>query len=385
MEPRQRSFFSTPSSHLIEQIRTTGLHPPENVTLMVTGACNLRCRHCWLECASLTGAQPVDTDKVTDVIDALARLGARRINLTGGEILSHPDWQPILRFCLDHAGFKGVCLQTNATLISHRHVRELLGLPPDKLTIQVSLDGACARTHDHVRGPGSFDRAINGLRLLVAAGYGPRIKVAFTEMAHNFEELPFLLKTIDDMGIARLISGTLIKGGRAAASSRVSLPTPAQYRRLIHRYQTDRQFHARYERKASIAAIEWFKNRSNASDENCGCLKDLFVDSRGRMFPCTMLLVEDYASESAYLRPMDQVFKKALEKWRDLPALHRKRRSELLSCSTCAGKNHCRGGCMGRAAASGQGLMGPEDRCSLRRAVYQETILPSGNALRGDD
>ncbi|MFZ1986709.1 MAG: radical SAM protein [Desulfatitalea sp.] len=362
---------------IIAQIRAAGLHPPETMTLMVTDGCNLRCRHCWLDCRSLEKATRVATSKIQRVIDEFDHLGGRHINLTGGEILSHPGWQRILQFCFSHTRINTVCLQTNATLITRKHLGALLDFPPARLKIQVSLDGAGARTHDLVRGPGSFGRAMAGLRLLVEGGLGLQTQVAFTEMAHNFSELPQLLESLNKMGIGRLISSTLVKGGRANESAHINLPTPSQYWELVHLYQTDAGFRQIYDQIANFAAIEWFKNRSETTDSKCGCLKDLFVDSRGYLYPCTMLLLDRYASESVYTQPLDQIIRKSLGRWREIPILSHLRKSVLQPCSRCANKDHCGGGCMGRAASSGGELMTPEDRCALRKAVYHWTELPS--------
>ncbi len=377
MKKQKNECKSMDKTDLIAQIRAAGLHPPETMTLMVTNGCNLRCRHCWLDCRGLESATPVATSKLLRIIDDFDNLGGRHITLTGGEILSHPDWQRILQFCFSHTRFNTVCLQTNATLISPKHLETLLDFPLTRLKIQVSLDGARARPHDLVRGPGSFGRAMAGLRLLEQAGLGPQTQVAFTEMAHNFNELPQLLENLDKMGIRRLISSTLIKGGRATESAYFNLPTPAQYWELIHLYQTDDGFRQLYEQKANFAVIEWFKNRSQTTDSKCGCLKNLFVDSRGCLYPCTMLLLDRYASESLYTRPLDQIIRIGLSKWREIPILSRQRPNVLQSCSRCENKNHCGGGCMGRAAISSGELMTPEDRCALRKAVYYWTELPS--------
>ncbi|MGD9366379.1 MAG: radical SAM protein [Desulfobacteraceae bacterium] len=377
MEHHTNRTPSTGKTDLIEQIRDAGLHPPETMTLMVTDGCNLHCRHCWLDCKNPESASPVAAPKIRRVINAFTKLGGSHITLTGGEFLSHPDWHAILQFCLQHAGIDDVCLQTNATLISRKHVEVLQELNTDKLTIQVSLDGAHPRTHDLVRGSGSYFGVMAGLRLLVGAGLGPQTRVAFTEMAHNMIELPELLENIDKMGIERLVSFTLVKGGRAAASTRMSLPTPVQYWELIHLYQNDAVFKKLCDQKATIAAIEWFKNRMASSDGNCKCLKSIFVDAQGLIYPCTMLLLDRYASQSAYSRPMGRVIQKALARWRKIPIVNRKRQRMLLHCARCPGKNHCRGGCMGRAATARGKLMGPEDRCSLRKAVYHWTMLPT--------
>jgi radical SAM protein with 4Fe4S-binding SPASM domain len=304
------------------------------------------------------------------IIDEFARLGGTRINLTGGEFLTHPDWLSILDFGLQHPSIASVCLQTNATLITAEHLYQLRNLPGVKLTLQVSLDGARASVHDAIRGKGSFAKAMNGLGMLVQGGFGPRTRIAFTEMAHNFHDLPRLLALVDEMGLDRLICNTLVKGGRAAASLRARLPTPDQYRGLIRRYQSDPLFKKRCDQKATIAAIEWFKHHSEAVADICTCIRNLFVDSRGRVYPCPMLLVEDLASASAHDRPMDQVIDQALAKWRDMPSLVRRRQQAINACVACPGRPHCGGGCMGRAlVVSGDG-MAPEDRCALRRAVY---------------
>lgn len=381
--PKKKRTRTTHQSDLIEQIRNAGLHPPETVTLMVTDGCNLSCRHCWLDCHTTKNAAPVDAPKIQHVIDEFTKLGTTHINLTGGEFLSHPDWHEILQFSLHHVGIDGVCLQTNATLISHKHIKALLELNLDKLTIQVSLDGAHARTHNLVRGFGSHFRVMTALHLLVDAGLGHQTQVAFTEMAHNMLELPELLEDMNKMGIGRLISSTLVKGGRAAASTRMNLPTPVQYWELIHLYQTDAVFKELYDRKATIAAIEWFKNRmASSSDGNCKCLKNIFVDAQGRVYPCTMLLLDRFASQSVYKQPLETVLAEILSQWSEIPKLHRHRQDALHQCcSRCPGKSHCGGGCMGRAAVRRGELMDPEDRCSIRKAVYYWTMQPSVSAL----
>jgi radical SAM protein with 4Fe4S-binding SPASM domain len=377
MEPNHDSNLSTGKVQLIARIGDAGLHPPETLTLMVTDGCNLSCRHCWLDCRPHERAVPVAAEAIMRAIDAFAGLGGTRVNLTGGEVLTHPEWCRILRFCCDHDTIVRVGLQTNATLITDRHIEALLHLRLDKLMIQVSLDGAHARTHNLVRGPGSYAYTMAGLRSLVNAGLGRQTQVNFTEMAHNFIELPEVLEMVDKMGLGRLISSTLVKDGRAAASSHISLPTPAQYWELIHLYETDAFFRKLYDLKATVAAIEWYKNRSESNEGGCSCLKNLFADAQGRLYPCTMLLLDRYASESIYRRPLDQVIGKALSQWREIPLLSRQRANQVQLCVRCPDKQHCAGGCMGRAATTRGELMDPEDRCALRKAVYHWIQLPS--------
>jgi len=377
MQQTKNKKLSTRKEELMARISAAELRPPESMTLMVTDGCNLFCRHCWLDCRPQEKAAPVPAPKILKLIRAFAQMGGSRITLTGGEVLTHPNWYALLSFCTEHPRINSVCLQTNATLITREHIQALLSLRLDKLTIQVSLDGARARTHNLVRGPGSYTRAMNGLHLLIEAGLGPQTQVAFTEMAHNLDELPELLEKIDEMGIGRLTSGTLVTGGRAASATNISLPTPAQYWDLIDLYHSDSIFKALYDQKANIAAIEWYKNRSRHSNGRCSCLKNLFVDARGYLYPCTMLLLEQYAIDKVYSRPLHRTINQALVKWSEIPILSCNRHRMIPSCSRCMYRNHCGGGCMGRAAAASGEVMVPEDRCALRKAVYSWTRLPS--------
>lgn len=362
MAPRKEAF--------IRQLRSAGLDPLEAMTLMVTSVCNLSCHHCLLNCGTSESTHQVPCPDLLRLIDQFLQLGGSRIILAGGEFFSHPAWQEILRFCVGDKRISAVCIQTNATLIKNAHIEALQGMNRENLTLQVSLDGAHARTHDIVRGAGSHARAMAGLRALVEAGMGPRVHVAFTEMVHNFNELPQLLQDMDNMGIGRLTSSTLVKGGRAAFSTCIGPPTPAQYVKLIELYLTDDNFRKRYDQKARIAAIEWFKNRSANAASHCGCLKNLFIDASGRLYPCTMLLMEEYAMPGIHTTPLDRVILGALAKWREIPLLSKNRPLTLISCSGCKHKSHCGSGCMGRAALDCGELMAPEDRCALRQAVY---------------
>lgn len=362
--------------NLSDRIIESGLSLPQSLTLMVTRACNLSCRHCLLDCRPQTSAAPVPAPVLFRIIDEFTELGGNQINLTGGEMLSHPDWLDILRYACSHTALKAVCMQTNATLLTPDHIDKLLSLPLDKLTIQVSLDGASAQTHDLVREPGNFVLAWRGLSLLVAAGLAPKILIAFTEMAHNMDELPQLLELVDQLGISRLVSGTIIKGGRAARSPAIALPTPSQYRAIISRYQQEISFKECCDQKACISVIEWLKGheqhnpdvRMDAGDY----IRTMFINAEGMLYPSVMLLHDEYAEGNAHHRPLSTLITAGLPRWCELPRIRRQRYESLAQCRECAGRSHCAGGCMGRAHAVSGDLMQPEDRCELRKTVYHQ-------------
>jgi len=353
-----------------EKITAAGLHPPRFVTLAMINACNLKCLHCWPDSGSRKSFPPVHTQTLRKLISEIAGLGAGEICLAGGEPLIHPDWYTILLHACGQAGIRRVTLQTNGTLIDSAIANKLKAIDETCLIVQVDRDGAGPGTHVRVRGEGCFKRSLEGLRHLCEAGLGQQTHVAFTEMAHNFEDLPRLLELIDEMGIARCVSGTLVPQGRAKASDRISSPTPQQYEHLLDLYQSDADFRFRYERLGNIAALEWFKGRTYPSAQSCICIETPYIDAEGKIYPCHYMPAPEFAVHGAHDRPLEGVMMASLELWSHLPGMDHRRREELKPCKTCPGKEHCAGGCMGRAYAASGNFTSVEDRCLLRKAVY---------------
>jgi radical SAM protein with 4Fe4S-binding SPASM domain len=358
------------NNEVLRRIGKVGFNPPEALTLLITNGCNLHCRHCLLDCRSHTEIGPVSTQILLRRIKEFAALGGKQIRIAGGEPLCHPDWHTILEFCCRQTGFEEVCLQTNATLLTQNRIRKLLELPAEKLIIQISLDGAGAFIHDYIRGPGSYELTVKGIRRLVDLGLGERVRIAFTEMAHNYNDLPALLEMVDRLGIGGLVSGTLLRGGRAAKRDRVALPVPSQYRDLISRYFIDDRFRELYDRRGNIAAIEWRKGMSTPNANVCTCLKNLFIDANGLLYPCVMMLAQKYAVKVGNDKSLGELIAESLLLWAELPQIGLRRQTELKYCRDCPGKNHCLGGCIGRAYSVSGDFMAVEDRCALRRAVY---------------
>jgi len=369
----------------LDRFPVAGLGLPRKVTIMITNDCNLHCRHCWPESLQAAGTTQVPTASLMEMVQLLARLGVEELILTGGEPLTHPKWLDVLAFACRQPGLKNIYLQTNATLLTQAKVKGLQALPGAKLVLQVSLEGADAKTHDYVRGPGSFARAWQGLKLLAESDLGSQTMVTFTEMEHNFSELPFLIEKVAALGIAGLVSATLVSAGRAGTTVQIAPPTPDQYQELLSLFYRDAEFRTRYRKIGNIAALEWYAGRMNPSPPVCLCGEALYIHANGRMFPCFMLPLEKYGVQGVYDRPLEDVFAEAASRWAELVLWQRRRTRELEACKECLGRLHCAGGCMGRAYAASGDFMMVEDRCFLRKAVYSwrapaAAVLPAQKA-----
>ena len=356
-----------------------GLRRPSTLTLVLTEGCNLACGHCWVESPFFSTVPPVPTGDLCRVAAEFAELGGTTLNLTGGEVLTHPEWATVLRFTAHLAGLRTICFQTNAALLSPADAGVLaeaarIGAGGSaeagrfELWVQVSLDGARPETHDLIRGSGAFAAAIAGLRLLVASGV--RTRVAFTEMRHNVDDLPALFALVEELGVDEVTSASVVRHGRARTSTGVEPPTGLQYAGLLDRYHADPVFRRRVDEHGTAVALSWLAGRDNPREGACIFADHLYLNTRGLLFPCHLFPVERFAARNVYERSLAEAIREAVPLWAEAQALSCSRASGIAACAECPGRVHCAGGCMGRAWLTHGGPEEPEDRCELRRAVY---------------
>lgn len=155
------------------------LHHLDALWIQVAGTlCNLSCTHCFVSCGPGVDRHALMSRAAVAgrVREALA-LGVRELYFTGGEPFLHPELLEILADSLVHAP---CTVLTNGTLFTTRRIEALARLAEAarySLEIRVSLDGPCAADHDRFRGPGSFERSVDGLRRLERAGLLPIVTV----------------------------------------------------------------------------------------------------------------------------------------------------------------------------------------------------------------
>jgi molybdenum cofactor biosynthesis enzyme MoaA len=148
----------------------------------VTGTrCNLRCSHCFISCSPNNDAFGLlSMEEVERRLEESVSLGVREYYFTGGEPFLHPRIVDILTLSLSYGP---TTVLTNGTLLKRRHVEPLAAAAQGSrwsLEFRLSLDGFDAASNDTLRGAGSFERAIEGLELLLSYGFLPIVTVVRT-------------------------------------------------------------------------------------------------------------------------------------------------------------------------------------------------------------
>lgn len=343
------------------------IRSPTTLTLAITDDCNLSCSHCWIESGPEPQRAHLSEWSILSLIEQFASLGGMHLRLSGGEPLRHPGWLRILQFAAT-IGIGSTTLQTNALLFTAPLVARLRRRCLPGLAIQVSLDGGTAASHDRVRGAGSFAGVMQSLDLLAAGGLADRVTINFTEMAHNLEEYPGLLLLAEQRGLAGVVAGTLVRGGRAATSS-LAPPETDQYLRLLERYDRDAAFRARHDALGSMAALTWRRGELLRSG-GCTFAEHPYVTPDGRMYPCLLCHTDEFAVRGVYGKGLAAALSEGRRTWGQLLDVSRQRAALLSQCRDCPGVSVCAGGCMGRAWQSCGTPWGADDRCRQRRAIY---------------
>jgi len=363
------------SSETFTRLHLAGLRHPVTLTLAITGDCNLACRHCWVRAGEASAPGHVPLQSMRRMVEEFAALGGKGIRITGGEPLCHPDWLEMVRSSTS-LGFETVALQTNAMLFTDESLAGLRALDFPGLSVQVSLDGATAGTHDFVRGEGSFNGVMQGITRLVQAGLAAKVSIFFTEMRHNLGEIPDLLELADSIGLGSVATGAMVRCGRASEASLLAPPEVEQYLSLLARYDSDACFRERYQRIGSVAALQWCTG-GTVREEGCSFIENPYLTPSGRLYPCLLCHADAFSVTGVFTKGLAAALAEGAPLWTSLLDISRRRSRTIRQCRDCPGRRCCAGGCMGRAWGSFANFLAADDRCAVRRAIYQKVHNPA--------
>jgi radical SAM protein with 4Fe4S-binding SPASM domain len=151
--------------YAVEPIERRWEYRPD-VYWYLTFRCNLACAHCSvLSSPTVDTSGDLKTKDCLEVVEQLAEMHVSKAMLSGGEPLIRPDALTIIRALADRDIHVG--LETNGVKVEKEFV-DLAGEIQSQhlMHISVSLDGGTAETNSILRGSGSFERTVRGMRLL---------------------------------------------------------------------------------------------------------------------------------------------------------------------------------------------------------------------------
>ena len=331
---------------------------PEWIIWLVTGRCNLNCKHCY----STIYREEVEmkTDDIKKVLNEAAIINVEHINFTGGEVLLRKDLLEILLYAKD-LGID-TSIFTNSTLLSQRIISSLLRLDT---YVYTSLDGATRYTHDSIRGIGVWERTLRGLKALKKAGVEYHVNIAVTTL--NWREV-----------------GRIVEKAYELGASNVSLiPTMPIGNALKHRIYIDAEKYAIAIREAAQIAEErgytvglWCTPFSKAVIDseriyfgNCRIWNVMDISPSGRVLLCDVLnMTTAHIRNGGLLKAWikhrrSKLYNEALKVYEGPP------------CNTCTLQRYCKGGCYARAYITWGSFNNPDPLCiNVKRSGKVQSV-----------
>jgi len=179
--------------------------PITYLRISVTDRCNLRCVYCLPKEGVHWQARQdqLSIEEIARITAAMAQLGVKRVRLTGGEPLVHPDIIKIVSSIAVIPGIEEVSLTTNAMLL------ERLAQPLAEAglkRVNISLDTLDAEKFKRITRGGTIDRLWRGVAAAERAGLAPLKLNTVVVNGLNSDELPALAQlTIENPWHVRFI------------------------------------------------------------------------------------------------------------------------------------------------------------------------------------
>lgn len=185
----------------------------------LTERCNRACKHCYQDGHATAELALTDILTIVDRMEEAVRKWGRKgtLSLTGGEpFIRRDDLHAVMNRIDGSECLAYYDVLTNGSLISEAETEALVKHPRLR-RIQVSLEGATAKTNDAIRGPGSFESTISAIRFLRDAGIA--VSVMTTISRFNKDEIPALIDLVGKEGVSTLALERLIPEGTGAGLS----------------------------------------------------------------------------------------------------------------------------------------------------------------------
>lgn len=304
---------------------------PLSIYIDLINSCNLHCAYCYFSPTD----KKMGFSKIKEIINEASAKGTLYMHFAGGEPLLRKDVFKIG----DYARQKGICtsITTNGTLITKENA--------DKLAksfsfVQISLDGP-KEIHDCIRGAGSFDRTVKGIKNILAK----RDDICIGCVIHK-KNVPAIEEFIDyliKLGVSNFRTIRL-KSVNKEAEKTYEL---SQYARFLAKLsKLKRKKKIRIHKAPFDFLLEGHMDAQNKVKIGCGAgFVTCSITADGFLVPCTTCPIKRTEQNNLLVHSIEEAWRNSnvFKKWRnEAPNIRGK-------CNTCTFFEICGGGC--RAAS----------------------------------
>jgi cyclic pyranopterin phosphate synthase len=147
----------------------------DSLRISVTDRCNIRCFYCMPD--ERIRFKPRDEllsfEEIARIANVAAKLGVRKLRLTGGEPLLRADLPSLVRMLADIPGIDDLALTTNGILLAEQAAAlRAAGLQ----RLNVSLDALSEATFERISRRKGLDRILQGIDAAIREGF-PKLRL----------------------------------------------------------------------------------------------------------------------------------------------------------------------------------------------------------------
>lgn len=323
--------------------------------------CNLRCKHCYN--SSGERKHVLDFSTLENVANYVKDQNIKGVSLSGGEPFLHPNIIEIINLFIS-AKAQQISIVTNGTALSEEVLIRLKDVF-DKISFQISLDGASPKQHDFVRGDGAFDKLIQGINLLQKY----RAKYFFHCVIHkgNYLNVDEIINFANRQNKTRVDFALLKKKGRGIDNyDDIALDIQSQINLIM-------QLNERKQTYNINAPAVFYGSCPIFNDADAETF--IRIDCEGNVYPCQNFSYQGSSLGNILFESLDEI----TSTWRinNLYGNIKKFRSSYSKCSTCAIKSYCNLGCPGVEYCE-EFKNDLSNDCLLRKEYFKRLLLESG-------
>ena len=309
---------------------------PREVSIEITGRCNLRCRHCFNE-SSPAHPNELSLERLEVLLNEVQSWGVRSVRITGGEPTVHRGFREVVEACRR----RGIGIGLNTNGIYGPEMLDYLKTAPIEIFF-VSLEGLEANT-DAIRGAGVFRHAVETCRHLKAAGQ--KVMISFHVGEGNLGDVPGLVALAAELGVDLKVS-PLRPVGRALRELPASLIQPANFHAVIRELTRLRRVHPHIRIYTDFDVLDGPPSSDCARDPDrtsCKAGRSLLnVRSDGSINPCAFFdrLGEGFSAGNIHRESATDVWQRSTT----FQAFRVHQKSD--TCQGCGFyQRRCNGGC----------------------------------------
>ena len=351
----------------------------------ITGKCNYRCRHCFMDAPNAALGE-LSTDEALNLIDQMAECGVLQVDITGGEPFVRKDFWQLVDRMIYHRMTIGM-VYTNGWLLTDKVLDEFerRNLYPE---FSISFDGI--GWHDWMRGvPGAEEAAIRALQLCKKRGFSTNV-----EMCLHRGNLGVLMQTVEalcSVGVQAVKASYVVPTPLWSHNSDGNMLSDQEYFEAMLRfipefYKAGRPvelllgniIYLHRNKPYKVVAERYDGTQKSLDDHLCDAARwACYITPEGRLLPCMPMTsspaqklfprIQDIGlkcglSDSFYMKFVDGRVKDLLK--------------SNAECNACSYRYKCGGGCRASALLYGDhNLMGCDrTMCMLWKEGYVDRI-----------